>query len=214
MMNFNAKNHLSAVKRSVSLLERSEQPASAITLIRDYTTSIDDLWSAVTNAKRIPLWFLPISGNLTLNGRYQLEGNAGGLIEACKRPSHLALTWEFGGDTSWVEVYFAKNGAKNSKLTLTHTALLSEHWNKYGPGATGVGWDLSLTGLAMYLAQPNEPKPDEVAFTTSPEGKKFIKGSSEAWGHSAIESGMDPDTTHLAVKHTTAFYTGESLDTP
>ena len=56
---------------------------------------------AVTSAERIPRWFLPVSGRLELGGRYQLEGNAGGTIRRCERPSHLGLTWELGGDVSW-----------------------------------------------------------------------------------------------------------------
>jgi len=211
-MNFNAKTHLVAVKRFVSLLKRDGKTASTVILTRNYTTTITNLWSAVTNEKRIPLWFLPVSGKLETGGHYQLEGHAGGLIESCKKESHFALTWEFGGNTSWVEVYFKENGAENSKLTLEHTALLSEHWNKYGPGAAGVGWELIFTGLAMYLSEPTKPKPDEIVFTSSPEGKAYIKESSEAWGKVAIKSGTDPDTAHKAVRHTTAFYTGEQLD--
>ena len=30
--------------------------------------------------ERIPRWFLPVSGDLRLGGRYQLEGNAGGEV--------------------------------------------------------------------------------------------------------------------------------------
>ena len=55
-----------------------------VILARTYDTTIDDLWDACTNPDRIPRWFLPISGDLRLNGRYQLEGNAGGTIERCE----------------------------------------------------------------------------------------------------------------------------------
>jgi hypothetical protein len=39
-----------------------------------YPASQSDLWDAVTNADRIPRWFLPVSGDLRLGGHYQLEG--------------------------------------------------------------------------------------------------------------------------------------------
>ena len=103
-MNFNVEGHLAAVERSVSSLEREGRPARAVTLSRSYATTVEDLWDAVTNGERLPCWFLPVSGELEPGGRYQLEGNAGGVITACERPSRLALTWEFGGDVSWVEV--------------------------------------------------------------------------------------------------------------
>ena len=210
-MKFDVDGHLSAVERSVSSLERDGLPARAVTLSRSYPTTVEDLWNAVTNAERIPRWFLPVSGNLVRGGRYQLEGNAGGMITACEHLSHFALTWEFGGDVSWVEVRFFADEASHTGLTLTHTSLLSEHWDTYGPGAVGVGWELGLMGLAIHVAQPNEPKPDEAAFATSPDGKAFITGSSERWGHASVSAGTDPDAAEAAARRTTAFYTGESI---
>ena len=206
-MNFDVQGHLDAVDRSVSSPERDGQPASAVTLTRGYGATVEDLWDAVTSAERIPRWFLPITGVLGSGGRYQLEGNAGGTITACEPQSHFALTWEFGGDASWVDVRFSDDGAGHARLTLTHTALLSEHWDEYGPGATGVGWELGLMGLALHLAHPTEPKPDEVAFATSPDGKAIISGSSEAWGQASVAAGTD--AARAAADRTTAFYTGE-----
>ncbi len=211
-MDLDVERHLGAVERSVSSLERDGQPARAVTLARSYGTTVDDLWDAMTNSVRIPRWFLPISGDLKLGGRYQLEGNAGGVITACARPSHLALTWEFGGDVSWVEVRCSDDGAGRARLTLTHTAHVSEHWAKYGPGAVGVGWELGLMGLAIHLRQPNEPKMDEAAFSASPDGKAFIAGSSEGWGQASIAVGTDADAARAAARRTTAFYTGESAE--
>jgi uncharacterized protein YndB with AHSA1/START domain len=63
------------VERSVSALERDGKPARAVTLARAYDTTIDDLWDAVTNRERLPRWFLPVSGDLKLGGRYQFEGS-------------------------------------------------------------------------------------------------------------------------------------------
>ena len=105
-MDFDVEAQLGAVDRSVSSLGRDGQPVRAVTLARRYSTTVEDLWDAVTNPERIPRWFLPIGGHLKPGGRYQLEGNAGGLITACERPSHLALTWEFGEDVSWVDARF------------------------------------------------------------------------------------------------------------
>ena len=211
-MGLDVEGHLGAVERSVSSLELDGQSARAVTLSRSYATTVEDLWDAVTNGERIPRWFLPISGDLEPGGRYQLEGNAGGVITVCERLDHFALTWEFGEDVSWVEVRFSDDGAGRARLTLTHTALLSEHWGEYGPGAVGVGWELGLMGLALHLTQPNEPKPDEAAFATSPHGKALITGSSERWGQAAVEAGTEPDAARAAARRTTAFYTGESAE--
>ena len=151
-MKFDVEGHLGAVVRSVSSLEQDGRPARTVALSRSYSTTVEDLWDAVTNGERIPRWFVPISGELEPGGRYQLDGNAGGVITACERPSRLTLTWEFGGDVSWVEVGLAVDGPGHVRLMLTHTAHLSEHWGEYGPGAAGVGWELGLMGLAIHLA--------------------------------------------------------------
>ena len=110
-MDFDVEEHLRAVKRSVASLERHGKPARSVTLSRAYSTTIKDLWDAVTNRERIPRWFLPIGGKLELGGRYQLEGNAGGVITACEPPSHLAVIWEFGGDVSWLDIRLSDEGA-------------------------------------------------------------------------------------------------------
>ena len=211
-MGFDFASHLGAIGRSVSLLERDGRPAGAVTLARSYATMVEDLWEAVTNGERIPRWFLPVSGELELGGRFQLEGNAGGMITACERPSRLALTWEFGGDVSWVEVRVSQDGAGRARLALTHTAHLSDHWGMYGPGAVGVGWELGLMGLAIHLAQPTAPKPDEAAFAAFPDGKAFITGSSDGWGRAAVAAGTDPVAAGAAARRTTAFYTGEAAE--
>ena len=211
-MGFDVESHLGAVDRSVSSPMRDGQPARAVTLSRAYATTVEELWDAVTNGERIPRWFLPVTGELEPGGRYQLAGNAGGAITACERPSHFALTWEFGDDLSWVDVRLADDGAGRARLSLTHTALLSEHWSTYGPGATGVGWELGLMGLAIHLTQPAEPKPDETAFATSSDGKTFITASSDAWGQAAVAAGTALDAALAAARRTTAFYTGESAE--
>ena len=211
-MNFEVDRHLGEAVRSVSSLERDGLPARAVTLTRSYATPVADLWDAVTNAERIPRWFAPVSGDLRLGGRYQIAGNAGGEITACERLSHYALNWEFGGTVSWVDVSVADDGSGCARLTLTHTAHLSEHWDTYGPGAAGVGWEMGFLGLALHLAQPDAPKPDEMEFATSPDGKAFITGSSEGWGRAAIAAGTDVDVAGAAARRTTAFYTGEATE--
>ena len=126
----------------------------------------------------------------------------------CERLSHFALTWEFGEDVSWVVVRTASDG-DSSRLSLTHIALLSEHLDEYGPGATGVGWELALLALALHVARPDGPKPDEAAFVASHAGKSFIAGSSEAWAQASVAAGADPEAAAAAAARTTAFYIGE-----
>ena len=207
-MIFEPQDHLQATDRRVTLLERDGQSASTVTLSRTFAATVDDLWDVVTNPDRIPLWFTNVTGDLQLNGQYQVQDNAGGTITACQPGSNFALTWEFGGDVSWVEVDFPSEAPDVARLTLTHTAHISPHWDTYGPGAVGVGWEMAFLGLALHIENPAEPKPDEMEFATSPEGIAFITGSSNGWAQAAIEAGTDPQTAQTAANQTTAFYTG------
>ena len=209
-MDLDAKGHLSMVERSVSSLEREGRPARSVNLSRRFGTTVEDLWDAVTNSERIPRWFLPVSGNLQAGGRYQLEGNAGGVVTECEQQSNFSLTWEFGEDVSWVDVRLTTGEDGRAGLTLTHTAHLSEHWEEYGAGATGVGWEMGLLGLAIHLDLPDAPMPDPEEFATSPEGRAFISSSSEAWAQAAMAAGEDPESARAAGMRTTAFYTGQT----
>ena len=210
-MNFNPQTHLDATTRTVSPHDREGKPAVHVTLSRTFDTNIDDLWDTVTNPDRLPRWFTMVTGDLNLNGRYHVQGNASGTITECDPQSHVALTWEFAGDTSWVELQFADEAANQTHLTLTHTSQLSPHWDTYGPGATGVGWEMAFLGLALHIARPDDPKPDEMEFATSPEGIAFITGSSNAWAKAAINAGTDPEKAQAAADQTTAFYTGQPV---
>ncbi|MDE0157800.1 MAG: SRPBCC domain-containing protein [Gammaproteobacteria bacterium] len=212
-MELNIEEQLGAVERTVSSLERDGQPARAVRLARTYATTVDDLWDAVTSAERIARWFLPVTGDLEFGGRYQLEGNAGGTITHCERPSFLALTWEFGGEVNWVEVRLADADADGggARLALTHTALLSDRWLEFGPGAVGVGWEMGLLGMDLHLTRPSEPKIDDETFHTTPQGKALLTGSSEGWYQAAIAAGTDPEVARAATKRTTAFYTGATV---
>lgn len=212
-MSIDVHRHLGAVERSVEELDRGGTPARAVVLSRNYDTDIDDLWDALTSASRIPRWFMPIEGDLTLGGRYQLIGNAGGTITECNRPVALGLTWEMRGQVSWVEVHLTAQSTTRTRLTLRHiaevTAESEQFWAQYGPGAVGVGWEGGLLGMALHLADPSAEKLDESTFATTPDGRALMIGSAERWGDAAIAAGESPDAARAAARNTAAFYTGQ-----
>ncbi len=209
-MTFDVAATLGALIREVAFREHEGRAARAVIATRTYDTDIDDLWDALTNAERIPRWFLPVTGELRLGGRYQLEGNAGGTITRCEPPRLLALTWEFGGSTSWVTVALAREGAGGTRLTLEHLAIVGDHWDRYGPGAVGVGWELALMGLARHLASGAAvDRAAAMAWSMSEEGRSFMRASSEAWGGASIAAGTEAAAARAAAARTSAVYTGE-----
>jgi uncharacterized protein YndB with AHSA1/START domain len=207
------ENLFGAEFRRVEPRDHQGKPALVGVATRIFDTTVDDLWEAVSTPKRLARWFLPVEGDLRLGGRYQLKGNAGGTITRCDPPEALDLTWEFAGGTSWVNVRLTAAGEK-ARLTLEHIAhkdgIGEEHLKKYGPGATGVGWDLALHGLKQHLSDPAvamDPSAFE-AWTLSSEGKSFVRSCGEAWAEAYIASGASPDEARAQAERTIAFYTG------
>jgi uncharacterized protein YndB with AHSA1/START domain len=196
---------LDAVHREVVDTTHDGEPARAVVVERTYPAPAADVWDALTDRERIPRWFLPISGDLRLGGRYQLEGNAGGTITGCDPPRHLALTWEFGGGVTWVDVHLTTSDDATT-LRLEHVALVadSEQWGEFGPGAVGVGWDLTLLGLAEHVEVGGDVRIDE----TDPAALELMRRSSTSWGEAAVAYGTPRETAEAAAARTTAAYTG------
>jgi uncharacterized protein YndB with AHSA1/START domain len=105
---------INAVRRRVGTRVLEAGEARTVTISQTYRAAIEDVWDACTNAERIPRWFLPVSGELKLGGRYQLEGNAGGTIERCDPPHSFSATWEYGGEVSWIEVRLTAEAAERT----------------------------------------------------------------------------------------------------
>lgn len=203
---------LGLVQRSHVTREHAGKPAHVVVAARTYDTDIDDVWDAITSRERIPRWFTAVSGELRLGGRYQLEGNASGQITRCEQPHHLALTWEFAGGVSWVEVRLSPDPNGGTRLELEHIAHLDDNdpfTKKYGPGAVGVGWDLSLLGLALHLADASFDPKAGMEWSMSDDGKAFIKECAAAWGRAAIAGGAPQQLAEAAAANTAAFYCGE-----
>ena len=183
--------------------------AYTVVLRRRYDAEIDDVWDAITDADRLRRWFLPVSGDLRPGGTYRLEGNAGGEILRCEPPRLLKVSWLFGPDardgTSEVEVRLSPGPAGDTEFELVHAAVVEEDFfPTYGPGGTGVGWELGLLGLALHLAGREIGDPS--AFESSPEAREFGRRSAAAWGAAHLAAGGDPERVAAAVEATTAFY--------
>lgn len=197
-------------RRSVRKGRRNGQLTKVVVAERTYRADRTDLWEALTDPERLPRWFLPIRGDLRVGGSYQLEGNAGGTIEQCRDGELIAVTWEFGGGVSWLEVELSES-ANGTVLELRHEAPVDDHWKRFGPGAVGVGWDLSLRALDLHLGSGEALDPAAYeAWTVSDEGKGYIRAASEGWGVADADGGADPAAARSAAEETRAFFTGES----
>ena len=202
---------LGVVERTSEPLVRDGKPACSVTVACSFEAITEEqLWEALTEAKLIERWFVPVSGRLELGGSFQFENQAGGKITHCERHSFFAVTWEYMEDLSWVEVRVSDGGDQGARLALTHISLLGDHWFAYGPGATGVGWELGLLGLDHYFLQSTDIDLTGETFHQTREGKEFIEGSSDAWRKVSETRGFDPEQARIAARRTADFYLGVS----
>ena len=210
-MQIDVARYVGAVTREVKSRQIEGKEARVVLATRTYDTGIEDVWDAVTNPERIPRWFAPVTGDLKLGGRYQIQGNAGGTVTACEPPRSFAVTWEFGGGVSWVAVRISPDPKGGTRLELEHTAHVEEHWKKFGPGAVGIGWDLGLLGLAQHLETGEAVNLEEAnGWSAADEGKRFSRLSGEDWCRADIASGAEPKAATASSARTIAFYTGET----
>jgi len=202
------------VAREIRTGSRDGRPTRIAIARRRYAAQRPDVWDTLTNPERLPRWFLPVSGDLVLGGRYQLRGNAGGVVETCDAPETLSVTWEYGDQLSWVRVDLSETDG-GTTLELAHEAHVDpELWAQFGPGAVGLGWDLALYALALHLVEGSAVDPAEgAAWPTTPEGTRFVRAAGESWAAAAIADGDDPGEARAAAERAVAAYT-TSPETP
>ena len=184
---------IDAVDRGVATEERDGELMRVQTLAQTYPSPIDDVWDALTTAERIPRWFLPVSGDLRLGGRYQLEGNAGGEILQCEPPRLLRVSW--GGPTSLVDLRLSPAAAGGTTVELEHAVPLDIAGSGAGGLYVGPGWDSTLLGLGGYLR--GEVVADPVGWDASPEVQGYLARTIDAWA-AAIEASGTASAEEIA----------------
>jgi len=199
--------------RDVQELVHEGQPARAIIAGRLYSTERRKLWQALTDPSRVAEWFFPVSGDLRPGGNYSLEGHASGSILACSQLESFRVSWEFPGSISWVAVEFEQKD-QALLLRLTHTMPRDEpgesHWQQFGAGATGIGWDLGFMRLSRTLGLSRrsfDGKP-VLEWLGTGAGKDFVRSSADAWCRAHIHSGELDRTARDMADRAYRFYTG------
>lgn len=198
--------HLADVHRSVSREPADAGEVVRVTMKRTYATDPADLWEALTDPERIARWFMPISGELKEGGHFQLEGNAGGDILTCDRPSTLRTT--FGDPSSIVQLTLAATGAEQTELTLDHTVPIAMAGSVAGALFVGPGWDGAFLGLGMHVAGEEIGDPAEMA--NSPELIPFTRESIELWTSTVRAAGVTDEELEGALQMTNAQFLPES----
>ena len=75
---------------------RSADGKGVVRMEERYDTDIDDLWSALTDPRRLARWYGEAEGDLRLGGEFRVRvfdaGPRNGRVEACEPPSRLLVT--------------------------------------------------------------------------------------------------------------------------
>ncbi|WP_412541387.1 SRPBCC family protein [Longispora sp. K20-0274] len=197
-------SEVDAVRRMVGGRATPTGEDRTVHLQRSFAVPVVDVWAACTEPARIGSWFLPVTGDLRVGGKYQLVGNAGGEILRCQPPRLLSLSWVFGESTTGLELRLSEDAAGGTVLDLEHSVALDEHWAEFGPGAVGVGWDMAVLSLSRYLR--GRPVPDPVSWPTSAEARDFVTRAAGAWGAAHEVSGAPTGDATAAAARTRAAY--------
>jgi uncharacterized protein YndB with AHSA1/START domain len=118
-----------------------------------YSTAIDDLWSALTDPRRLARWMGEVEGDLRLGGEFRARFFASGWegtgrVEACESPRHLLLLTRQPGQTG-EHVIEATLTADGDQTILA--------WEERGMpadqlAAYGAGIQVHVEDLAAYFA--------------------------------------------------------------
>ncbi|HMO12034.1 MAG TPA: SRPBCC family protein [Actinotalea sp.] len=125
---------------------------------RAYATSVDDVWSAVTEPDRLARWMAPYGGELRLGGTWQALNDDGtvfswGTVTECEPPHRYVTTWEYEGERPSEVVVTVTEHPEGARLVLAHTGLVDIGY--------GAGWQAYLEQLddALGLAAASERDP-------------------------------------------------------
>jgi uncharacterized protein YndB with AHSA1/START domain len=131
---------------------RSADGKGVVRMQDRFGTDIDDLWSALTDPRRLARWLGEIEGDLHLGGEFRFRffasGSEGtGRVDTCEAPRRLLLTMALGQpDEDVIEATLTADGDQ--------TILV---WEERGMpldllAAYGAGVQIHVEDLAAYLA--------------------------------------------------------------
>ena len=117
-----------------------------------YDTDIDDLWSALTDPRRLARWIAEVEGDLRLGGQFRARFTSGwegtGRVEVCEPPRRLLVVTKETGkpDDQVIEATLTSDG-EQTILVIEERGLPVEHLAAYG-----AGWQVHVEDLAAHLA--------------------------------------------------------------
>ena len=116
-----------------------------------FDTDIDDLWSALTDPRRLVRWIAEVEGDLSLGGEFRARFTSGwegtGRVEACEPPRRLLVLTRNADepDEEVLEATLTSDGDQTI-LIIEARGLPIEYL-----AAHGAGWQVHVEDLAAHL---------------------------------------------------------------
>ncbi len=140
---------------------RSEDGVGVVRIVDRYDTTVDDLWSAITEPARLARWYGQVEGDLRPSGAFHLylgsdDWDGTGRVEACEPPRRLRITTR-ESDESWrrgqgVPPFDeAIEGTLTADGGLTVLVIEVKGMPLHVLAAYGAGWQIHAENLADYL---------------------------------------------------------------
>ena len=131
---------------------RSAEGKGIVRIEERFDTDVNDLWSALTDPRRLARWIGEVEGDLRLGGEFRFSffasGSEGtGRIEACEPPRLLLLTMALDQpDEDVIEATLTADGDQTILVWEERGMPLSQL------AAYGAGVQIHVEDLAAYLA--------------------------------------------------------------
>ena len=115
-----------------------------------YDTDIEDLWTALTDPRRLSRWVADVEGDLRIGGvfraRFTSDWEGSGRVDVCERPTRLVVTM-IGEDGETVIEARLTYEANQTRLVIEDRGIpLGEL------AAHGAGWQAHAEDLSAHLA--------------------------------------------------------------
>jgi uncharacterized protein YndB with AHSA1/START domain len=150
---------------------------------RTYSTTVQDLWDACTQPKRLGRWYTAVSGELRVGGTFHQQNMGSGTVEVCEAPHRLKLSLGGGADEIEVTVSAGPDSG-TATLEVQHATTFSEH--EIGGQmfdaiyCMGGGYYPRLEALDQHLRGTLPEEYDATAFHLNPAMRPSIDRGSAA----------------------------------
>jgi uncharacterized protein YndB with AHSA1/START domain len=143
---------------------------------RIYEAPIEDVWDACTDPDRLRRWYVPVTGDLRLGGRFSQAGMGSGEIVACDAPRFLKVSLGNGADE--IELRLSARDDATTELELQHATTIDEH--EIGGQmfdailCMGGGYYPRLAALGLHLRDELPARYDSLRFHEDPATRPLI----------------------------------------